>query len=144
MAPALVLVLALFLALQDKPPEKCTLSGSVVSSATDEPLNHVEIFAEPIGDGAPATTTADGKGNFTLVDLVPGQYKLKARRNGYLTTYYGARRPDSAGTTLTLESGVSMNDVRIKLLSFAVLAETVREVDGEPLVGAKVTVFALT
>ena len=142
MAPALLL--AFFLAAQDKPPEECTLSGSVVSSSTGEPLNHVEIFAEPVSGGAPATTVTDGKGNFTLIDLVPGQYKLKGRRNGYLNTYYGARRAEGSGTTVSLEPGAEMRDIRIKLLPFAVLAGTVREVDGEPLVGAKVAVFALT
>lgn len=142
MAPALLL--ALVLAAQDKPPEKCTLSGSVVSFATGEPLNHVEILAEPQQGGAPSTTTTDSKGNFTLINLDPGEYKLRGRRNGYLSTYYGARRAEGGGTTIALEPGVEMKDIRIKLPPFAVLAGTVRETDGEPLAGARVAVYALT
>lgn len=112
------LLLAFFLVAQDTPPETCTLSGSVVSSVNGEPLNHVEVIAEPVGGG---TSTTDGQGNFTLVDL-------KGRRNGYLSTYYGARRAEGAGTTIALESGAEMKDIPIKLPPFAVLAGTVREV----------------
>jgi hypothetical protein len=138
------LLLAFFLAPQDKALEKCTLSGSAVSSVSGEPLNHVEVSAEPVGGGAHATTTTDTKGNFTLADLVPGQYKLKGRRNGYLDSYYGARRADGSGSPITLESGSEMKDIRIKLVPFAVLAGTVRETDGEPLAGAEVEVFEVT
>ena len=80
------LLIAFFLVARDKPPEKRTLSGSVVSSATDDSLYHGEIFAEPVGAGAASTTVTDSKGNFTPVDLVPGQYRLKGRRNGYPST----------------------------------------------------------
>jgi hypothetical protein len=141
---ALTLLLAFFLAVQDKPPEKCTLSGSVVNSVSGEPLNRTEIFAEPVSGGTVATTTTDGKGNFTLFDLDPGQYKLKGRRNGYLDTYYGARRPEGGGTTIALEPGAEMKDIQLRLLPFAVLAGTVRETDGEPLAGALVAIFEVT
>jgi hypothetical protein len=69
-----------------------------------------------VGDGAPPITNTDAKGNFTLADLLPGQDKVKGRRNGYLNTYYCARRPDSVGTTLTIKAGKAMEDVRLKLL----------------------------
>jgi protocatechuate 3,4-dioxygenase beta subunit len=141
MAPALLLTL--LLAAQDKPPEKCTLSGAVVSSVTGEPLNHVEVAAAPVTGGVAATTITDAKGNFTLVDLDPGEYKVKGHRNGYLDTNYGARRPGGAGIEIALEPGVEMTDIQIKLAPFAVLAGTVREMDGEPLAGARVAVFEL-
>jgi hypothetical protein len=140
---ALALLLAFFLAAQDKPPEKCTLSGTVVSSVSGEPLNHVEVFAEPVSGGTDATTTTDDKSNFKLVDLAPGEYKLKGRRNGYLDTYYGARRATGGGAMIALEPGCEIKDIQIKLRPFAVLAGTVRETDGEPLAGAQVAVFTV-
>jgi protocatechuate 3,4-dioxygenase beta subunit len=140
----LALLLAFFLAAQDKAPEKCTVSGSVVNSMSGEPLSRVDIFAVPEGSGTLSTTTTDSKGNFTLVDLAPGQYKLEGNRNGFLDTYYGARRANSGGTLISLEPGVEMKDLQIELVPFAVLAGTVRENDGEPLSGAHVTVFAVT
>jgi hypothetical protein len=141
---ALTLLLAFFLAAQDKPPEKCTLTGSAVNSMSGEPLNRTEVFAEPVRGGTVATTTTDGKGNYTLVDLDPGEYKLKGRRNGYLDSYYGARRAESTGTIVALDPGAGMKDIQLKLVPFAVLAGTVRETDGEPLAGALVAIFEVT
>ena len=137
--------LAFFFALQDQPPDKCTVSGVVVNSVTGEPLNKVQVLAEKAGDRdhAPASTITGAKGEFTLVQLDPGQYRLKGVRNGYLETYYGARRAQSKGTTLTLEPGQESKDLQLKLLPFAVIAGTVRDPEGEALSGARVSVLAL-
>src|SRR5437667_10013635 len=95
-----LLLLALLFAPQDKPStEKCTISGTVVNSVTGEALNKVEVLAEGPGDNSriePFTST-DAKGNFTLADLAPGQYRLRGQRNGYLETYYGMRRAEGKG-----------------------------------------------
>jgi hypothetical protein len=43
----LVLVLSFLFAAQGKAPEKCMLACTVVNSLTGEPLNKVQILAEP-------------------------------------------------------------------------------------------------
>ena len=119
------LLLALWFAPQEKPPEKATLSGTVVNSVTREPLARATVLAEP-GPGSPAaSTTTDDKGRFELVALEPGQYHLKARRNGYQETYYGARRVDSKGTAISLEPAQDAKHLEIRLLPYAVVAGTV-------------------
>jgi hypothetical protein len=134
-----VLLLAFFFA----PPETCTLSGTVINSVTGAPLNKVELRAELMDgeDAVAASTTTDTNGNFTMVNLPPGQYRLKGIRNGYLDTYYGARRAASKGTTITLEPGQELKSLVIKLLPFGVIAGTVRDADGEPLSGAFITLL---
>jgi uncharacterized surface anchored protein len=134
-----VLLLAFFFA----PPETCSLSGTVVNSVTGAPLNKVDLRAESM-DGkysVAASTTTDANGNFTMVNLPAGQYWLKGIRNGYLDTYYGARRAASKGTTITLASGQEMKSLVIKLLPFGVIAGTVRDADGEPLSGATINLL---
>ena len=93
-----ILLLAFLFSPQDKPlAEKCTLSGTVVNAVSGEPLNKVQVVAEGTGDDSRSTlfTTTDTKGNFSLTDLAPGQYRLKGQRNGYLETYYGMRRVEA-------------------------------------------------
>lgn len=125
------LLLALWFTPQEKPPEKATLSGTVVNSVTREPLARATVLAEP-GPGSPAaSTTTDDKGRFELVALEPGQYHLKARRNGYQETYYGARRVDSKGTAISLEPAQHAKDLEIKLLPYAVVSGTVRAMPTE-------------
>ena len=138
-----IVLLAFFLSAQDRPPDLCELSGSVVDYVTGEPLNRVQLFADPLEGGPKAQTATDAKGNFTLVDLKPGRYRLHGTRNGYIDMYYGARRPDSKGTPISLAPGQRMADVKFKLMPFAVIAGTVRESDGEPITGASVTLLRL-
>ena len=88
-----------------------------------------------------ASTTTDAQGKFLMVDVEPGQYHLAARRNGYLDTYYGAKRSSGSGTAITLTAGQKMEDLRIKLMPFGVIAGTVRDTDGEPLAGAAVAIY---
>lgn len=75
----LILALAFFLNQQDKPPEKCTISGTAVDALTGKALNKADVFVvtpgEPYGDAA----RTDAKGNFTIKDLDPGRYFLAAR-----------------------------------------------------------------
>jgi hypothetical protein len=89
---------------QDNSGAKCTLSGIVVDSVTGVALNKVHILAEPVGgEGRNASSTTDANGNFSLLNVVNGQYRLKGQRNGYLDTYYGVRRAEGKGTPITLE-----------------------------------------
>lgn len=94
-------LLALLFIAQDNPPQTCALSGRVVSSVTGAPLSKVELHAERVDRETPsASTTTDAKGNFTMVDLPAGLYRLKGHRNGYLDRYYGARIALEAGQEL--------------------------------------------
>ena len=92
-----IVLLAFLLSAQDRPSDLCELSGSVVNSVTGEPLNCVQLLADPMEGGPTARSATDAKGNFTLVDLKPGRYRLHGTRNGYIDMYYGARRADSKG-----------------------------------------------
>jgi 5-hydroxyisourate hydrolase-like protein (transthyretin family) len=141
-----LLILALFLPWQSQPPAKCSLSGTVVNSVTGEPLNKVDLRLEPLNRQAThvAVTQSDGEGRFALVDLDPGGYRLIGSRSGYFEMSYGARRPDSDGSVVRLESGQSLNGLNFKLTPSAVISGTVRDSDGEPLEGAHVTLASLT
>lgn len=138
----LFLVFAIVLCAQDKPPAKCTLSGTVVNAATAEPLGKVKILAEGAG-GATPTTTTDAKGRYTLVNLDAGEYHLKAQRNGFLDAAYGARRAGANVTALAVEPGQEIKDLQIKLTPFGVIGGTIRDTDGEPMARITVTVHRL-
>jgi hypothetical protein len=137
-----LLFLLLILAPQEKPAEKCVLSGTAVDAVTGEPLSKVRILAEGNNDdsGATPTTTSDAKGQFTLIDINAGRYKLRGRRNGFLDTYYGARRAEGNGTPIVLAPGQRMTNLVLKLTPAGVIAGTVRDADGEPLSRITVTV----
>src|SRR5262249_31200824 len=130
-------------AAQNTPVEKCTISGRVVDAVTGQPLSKTEIQVDGLGNDSVPTpfATSDGKGNFTIVDLAAGQYRLKGNRNGYLETWYGARRAEGKGTPVRLEAGQKIDSLEFKLFPFGVIAGTVREQDGEVLAHASVQLF---
>src|SRR5580704_2895969 len=138
-------LLVLLLAAQNSLAQESSISGVVTDWITGEPLSKVQVLAETSdGRRPPAGTITDSKGSFSLVHLQPGEYQLKGVRNGYIETYYGARRADSKGTTLTLGPGIEPKNLQLKLLPFAVVAGTVRDPDGEPLAEARVALIAIT
>jgi hypothetical protein len=130
---------------QQKKVEPCSLSGAVVDSRTGEPVAGARITLETLGqDPAPhASGVTDAKGVFGIAGASPGVYKLKAERNGYLKSYYGARRPGAAGTRLTLEPGCELKGLPMRLEPFAVVAGAVRDAGGEPLFDARVFLLRL-
>lgn len=135
-----VLLLALLLTQQDKAPEGCRVSGTVVDSVTGEPLGKTQIVLTPQdrSDTHTAITTSDSKGAFTLVDVEAGRYRLYGKRSGYLESFYGARRVGGDGTVIQLQDGQALADLKLKLVPGAVLSGTVRDSDGEPLAEAHV------
>lgn len=136
---ALLLLLGLLFLPQDKPPEKCSLSGTVVDSVTREPLNKVALRLEAIGrETSAAATTTDAKGRFALVGLDSGPYRLRGSRSGYLEMVYGARRPNTNGTIVRLEAGQTLNDLQFKLTPAGAIVGTIRDSDGEPIEDASV------
>jgi 5-hydroxyisourate hydrolase-like protein (transthyretin family) len=136
---ALLLLLSLLFLPQDKPPEKCSLSGTVLDSVTGEPLNKVALRLEPIGrEATAATTISDAKGHFALVDLDSGAYRLRGTRGGYLEMVYGARRPGNGGTIVRLDAGQTPSDLNFKLTPAGAIAGTIRDSDGEPIEDAGV------
>jgi len=135
------LIFALLLPWLTPPAEKCSISGTVVSSVTGEPLNKVELRLEPVDRRVThvAVTRSGAGGDFALADLDPGTYRLIGTRNGYLEMSYGARTPHGDGTLVRLETGQALNGITFKLTPSAVIAGTVRDSDGEPIENAHVT-----
>ena len=138
------LLLALMFAQQTAPPEKCAISGTVVDSVTGMPLAKAEIVAAKVGKEASGLSTqTDAKGNFSIGDVDPGQYRVYTTRNGYLDAYYGAKQSSRTGSTLTLSAGQKLEDLKIRLIPFGVIAGVVRDTDGEPMMTENVNIYRL-
>jgi len=141
-----IIALSTLLQAQEKPPEKCSLSGTVVNSITGEPLSKVDLALEPVNGRThvASVTVTDSEGRFAMIDLEPGSYHLTGKRNGYLDTAYGARRPEGTGTVLRLDAGQPLPDLSLKLVPFGVISGVIRDSDGEPLNDARVTAARLS
>jgi protocatechuate 3,4-dioxygenase beta subunit len=79
------------------------------------------------------SAVSDDEGRFTIGGLPSGRYILQARKPAHLTMAYGARGPGRLGTSLVLEDGQAVRDLRLALPRGAVLTGTLTLENGEPL-----------
>ena len=81
---------------------------------------------------------ADGEGRFFFTDLHPGEYWLNASKDGYSPGIYGQRRAQGQGQLLSLAEGERLTDVTLRMWKHGVIAGTVIDEAGEPVVGVAV------
>ena len=125
-----------------------TLSGSVVNSVTSTPLSGITVSASPVAGGiiptsnrkivreaivqpAPASTTTNGSGAFTMT-LLPGTYNVSFSGSGFVAKTI-------QGVTLSPGGTLALGAVPLDPLG-TITGTVVSAVDGSPVVGATVTV----
>lgn len=121
--------------------------GQVIGAATGAPMAGatVQISMPKFFDNPAAPkgrVIADDEGRFFFADLPPGDYYLSAGKAGYMPGAYGQRRPMGETQQLTLAEGERRTDVKLAIWKYGVIAGTVVDEAGEPVVG--VTVNALS
>lgn len=84
----------------------------------------------------------DRDGRFAFADLPPGDYYLEAAKEGYAGGTYGQRQPAGESLRVELSEGERRTDVALTLWKYAVIAGTVVDEAGEPVVGAGVRALA--
>jgi hypothetical protein len=94
-----------FTPLQSAPAGKGSISGIVIQSGTDRPIDGVQIFITPITTtpGTPGPlqqnqtgTFTDQSGRFELGNLAPGRYRIQWTRPGYFTPPVGTAEPQES------------------------------------------------
>lgn len=80
----------------------------------------------------------DDRGRFVVSNVPPGAYRIIATRSGWLPGAYGRRRPGGSDLTIDLGEGQTRNDLAITVWRPAVIAGTVTDDNGDPLVGVEV------
>jgi len=101
--------------LQTVPGGTGRISGIVIQSGTDRPIEGVEITIAPAGAGTrPGQIGAytDRLGRFELRDIAPGRYRLQWSRQGYFTPPVGTPSPDDS-IIRSLTSQLGTDDLAI-------------------------------
>ena len=128
------------------PPGRRTgmIVGQVVDAVTGMPVGDaiVRLTMPRYLETLPTTPTGrvmtDEEGGFFFTDLPPGDYFLQATRGGYAPGTYGQRRAWGQSQLVSLGEGQRLADVRLRLWKYGVIAGTVTDEAGEPVVGVAV------
>jgi hypothetical protein len=127
--------------------DKCTVSGQVSNMQTGEPLKKANLHFSRHNnarnaDGAFQSTGYSGvsgpDGSFKFEGVEPGEYSLIGEKPGYLQTQYGSKNGLRAGTTLNLQPGQQLTDLKLQLIPQAIISGKVIDDDGDPVSGASV------
>jgi len=117
----------------------------VTSVPTGEPLKGAQVYlTAPEKYKALYRAETDTTGGFSIENVEPGTYQLKADKTGY---YDPARGCDSAdiqsGDVIKLAPGQRLSEIKLQLSASAVITGTVFNPKGEPLPDADVEAVQL-
>jgi hypothetical protein len=128
------------------PPGQRTgmIVGQVVDAATGMPVDEAIVrltmpkYLETLPTTPKGRVMADDEGGFFFADLPPGEYFVQATKEGYAPGTYGQRRAWGQSQLVSLSEGERLSDVKLRLWKYGVIAGTVMDEAGEPVVGVAV------
>ena len=125
------------------------IAGQVVDE-TGGAVPHAKVMV--VGETLSTVTPAGGPfhrlfisdehGHFALGALAPGQYAIRASKDGYAEGFYGRRRPEGNFSGVNLNPGERRLDVAITVWRFAAVSGVVVDEQGSPLQDAHVRVVS--
>jgi hypothetical protein len=83
-----------------------TVTGKVVQAETFEPIANVKVFSNPNS----SIVFTDAEGNFTVSEVVTGDYSFQAKKDGFITKFEAATVVNGAITELVFELALSTSD----------------------------------
>lgn len=111
-----------------------TLSGRITLGDTAATPVRRAIVTVAAADGLdPRSALTDDAGRFSIGGLPDGRYTLTAKKPAHLTSAYGSRRPERAGTAVVVAAGQHLDNLEWPLPRGAVLAGRVTLAGGEPV-----------
>ena len=120
--------LALLAPLMAGEANAAIIRGVVMENQTGHPLARTLVTVQPVAgtNGATASLRTNMYGAFESPPLPGGAYLVSASRPGFVTSYYGQKRWNSAGVPFFLEEASSIFlDIRLK--RFGAIAGTIQD-----------------
>jgi hypothetical protein len=125
------------------PAEKCSVEGTVINSATGEPIKKADVVLSPMSPStSPYVTTTDAAGHFLIDEVDAGRFRLYASHSGYIqpTSPYGNPRYLAP---FTLEKGQNLKETVLNLAPQGVISGRILDEDGDPLGNVKIQYLSI-
>jgi len=115
-----------------------TIAGTV--SATDEreskPIFRAQVLIIGIDNGYVKTAESDEHGAFSFAKLPAGRYLIGATKEPFLDAAYGARRPGSPGTAISVADGQRVTNIAMTMIRGGVITGIITDDRGSPVPNA--------
>ena len=124
------------------PAPPAVIVGQVVDASTGRAVPRAIVHVG--GPDTDVTRLTDDRGRFFVVGLHGGNYAISASKAGYFDGAFDQRRVEGAGRPVALADHQWITDVQVALWRPAVLAGTIVDEAGEPIVGVRVDALRKT
>ncbi len=117
------------------------ISGKVVNGISDQALSEATISIYQPGDNrliSQIKTTDDGR--FTFDQLAPGKYVLQGDHRGFIAAMYDEH--DGFSTAIVVGPGLESENLILRLTPFALISGVVTDEAGEPVRGARLSLYS--
>lgn len=119
-----------------------SIAVRVVEDATGRPIKGATVTGVVIADATYLKNTiTDREGRAVLLGLTKGRVRISSGHQGFLSSTYGAERPGEDGTHITLGEAQQIPAITIRLKRGAIIAGTITNDAGEPMIGVAVQAF---
>jgi hypothetical protein len=112
--------------------------GRVVEGNTTSAVAGTVVTITGAGGGVNQRVRVDSSGRFLFRDLPAGEFSVVATKSGYVGGAAGQRSPNGPTRPVELAAGERVSDLTLRLWQAGVIAGTIVDEAGEPIVGIKV------
>jgi carboxypeptidase family protein len=112
--------------------------GRVVEAATTSGVAGTVVTLTGAGGAVTQRIRVDSSGRFLFRDLPVGEFTVIASKAGYVGGASGQRSPNGPSRPVELAEGERLSDLTLRLWQAGVIAGTIVDEAGEPVVGIKV------
>jgi Carboxypeptidase regulatory-like domain len=113
--------------------------GRVVEGNTTSAVAGTVVTITGAGGGVNQRVRVDSSGRFLFRDLPVGEFSVVATKSGYVGGAAGQRSPNGPTRPVELAAGERVSDLTLRLWQAGVIAGTIVDEAGDPIVGIKVT-----
>ncbi len=118
------------------------ISGKVVTNETPaRPVRRATVRLGGADSRVGQVAITDDAGVFAFSGLAAGRYLVTATRTGFVSTAFGAKRPEGAGSAISLTDGQRVTNLTLSMLRGAAITGMVRDERGEPVGGQGIGVM---
>src|SRR4051812_36533445 len=90
---------------------RATLAGVVLHDGTGRPVRRAVVTVISADSGYRATAITNDAGAFAFRQLAASRYSIGVTKPSFVSTAYGATRPNRPGTTVALADGQARTDL---------------------------------
>jgi hypothetical protein len=137
-----LLAAALFQAPANE-PKLPTVEGSVIHAGSKVPLRKAKVTLQALENDQSLTAESGDDGKYSVKEVKPGRYRIRAEKAGYETAGYNSKRiGDMVGQLFVVGATGSVPGIDIALPKQGVIAGKVLDSSGEPVNAALVLALA--